>query len=97
MCPDCRVVGYDGKPLGWQDGRAEARGTASQADPWVEQMTAELDKAPDILTAIQLAIGAASMCWENVDRAGVFESDRASAISELLHRRVTLGAVNWTP
>ena len=98
MCPDCRVVGHDGKPLGWQDGRAETRTVGSPVDPqWVQEMTEELDKAPDILTAIQLAIGAASMCWEHVDRAGVFESDRAGAISELLHRRVTLGAVNWTP
>jgi hypothetical protein len=98
MCPDCRIVGDDGKPLGWQDGRPTATGAASSGDPqWVEQMTKKLDEAPDILTAVHLAMGAASMCWEHVERAGVFESDRASVISELLHRRVTLGAVNWTP
>lgn len=66
-------------------------------EQWLDEMTKKLDDAPDTLTAIQLAIGAASMCWENVDRAGVFQSDQAGAISELLHRRVTLGAVNWTP
>lgn len=98
MCPDCQLIGHDGKPLGWQDGRAEARGGAAAVDPqWVEEMTEALDRAPDILTAIQLAIGAASMCWGRVDQAGVFEPDRAAAISELLHRRVTLGAVNWAP
>lgn len=30
------------------------------------------------------AIGAASMCWEHVERAGVFDSERASAIVDSL-------------
>jgi hypothetical protein len=66
-------------------------------EQWVEQMTEALDEADSIASAIGIAIGAASMCWEHVDRAGVFDSTRAAALSELLHRRVTLGAVNWTP
>lgn len=27
-------------------------------------------------------VGAASMCWEHVDRAGVFQSDRALELSK---------------
>ena len=34
--------------------------------------------------AVHQAIGAASMCWEHVDRAGVFESDRAAEIAAAL-------------
>lgn len=37
------------------------------------------------LQAILLAIGAASMCWEHVDRAGVFQSQDASAIADVLY------------
>lgn len=66
-------------------------------EQWIEQMTKALDDADSILSAIGIAIGAGSMCWEHVDRAGVFNSSRASMIVDLLHRRVTLGAVNWTP
>jgi len=34
---------------------------------------------------IGIALGRASMCWENVDKAGIFESERcAQIIDELL-------------
>lgn len=35
-------------------------------------------------SAVNQAIGAASACWEHLDRAGVFDSDRARAVSERL-------------
>lgn len=38
----------------------------------------------DLRETVFQAIGAASTCWEYVDRAGVFDSERASAIGELL-------------
>lgn len=34
--------------------------------------------------AVYQAIGAASMCWEDVAKAGVFDSDRAKAIGDAL-------------
>lgn len=34
--------------------------------------------------AIGLSIGAASSCWDNLEGAGVFESERAAAITEEL-------------
>lgn len=34
--------------------------------------------------AINMAIGAASACWDNLEGAGVFQSDRARDISDAL-------------
>ena len=38
--------------------------------------------------AIGIGIGAASMCWDNIEGAGVFDSQRASLIVEMLLFRV---------
>jgi hypothetical protein len=38
--------------------------------------------------AVYQAIGAASMCWEDVAKAGVFDSDRAKAIGDALLAKV---------
>lgn len=38
--------------------------------------------------AVYQAIGAASVCWEDVAKAGVFDSDRAKAIGDALLTRV---------
>lgn len=44
-----------------------------------------------IRQVIQEAIGAASMCWEYPEKAGVFNSDKALEISnevlEMIHRK----------
>jgi len=37
-------------------------------------------------TAIFQAIGSGSMCWENIDKAGVFLSDDAMRIGDGLHK-----------
>jgi hypothetical protein len=37
-----------------------------------------------IFTAVHEAIGEASMCWENVSGAGVFDAERASEIARRL-------------
>jgi hypothetical protein len=50
-------------------------------------------------TAVGEAVGAASVCWEHVDQAGVFDSERASRIvDDLLTflRRKTLGLTDTT-
>jgi hypothetical protein len=39
-------------------------------------------------TLINEAVGAASMCWENVDKAGVFQTTQAAAIAEELYQRI---------
>lgn len=38
--------------------------------------------------AIFQALGAASMCWEHIERAGIFESDRAKFIGDQLIERL---------
>lgn len=44
----------------------------------------EEDGSLSLQTAVQQAIGAASMCWSGIEKAGVFQADRAIAISEKL-------------
>lgn len=39
------------------------------------------DRAEDIGAAIRQALGSASMCWEHVERAGVFHPDEANRIA----------------
>lgn len=38
--------------------------------------------------AIFQALGAVSVCWENIDRAGIFESTRAKVIGDALITRL---------
>lgn len=38
--------------------------------------------------AVFQALGAASACWDNLEGAGVFESDRAKAIGDALMARI---------
>ena len=50
------------------------------------------DDADSPLELLQLFAGAASMCWEHVERAGVFESDEASKLAdEAMERLIELG------
>lgn len=46
---------------------------------------AEGKTEPDTLEeAVQQSVGAASVCWDNMEGAGVFQSDRALDVSEQL-------------
>jgi hypothetical protein len=42
----------------------------------------------DLETAVYIAIGAASACWENLEGAGVFESEKAKHIGDQLLEKV---------
>jgi hypothetical protein len=43
------------------------------------------DQEPESLEqAVQIAVGGASACWDNLEGAGVFRSDRALEVSEAL-------------
>lgn len=42
----------------------------------------------DLQSAVYQALGAASVCWENLDSAGIFQSDRAVLIGEALIQRI---------
>lgn len=42
------------------------------------------------LAAILQAVGAASVCWSNVDKAGVFDSQSAAEIAEDLYAQLEL-------
>lgn len=39
-------------------------------------------------TAVFEALGAASTCWDSLDGAGVFHSERAKAIGDALYKRI---------
>lgn len=68
----------------------EADETDDQTDPafWM----AHFRKADDLREVVFGALGAASTCWESLDRTGVFQSDRASAIGEAVMREIDLRA-----
>lgn len=42
------------------------------------------DDAGDLAQAVQQAVGAASVCWENPGGAGIFDSDRALHVASAL-------------
>jgi len=55
-------------------------------EPWTPDI--EDDRPGDqLITAVFQAVGSASMCWEHVDRAGVFLTDRAKWVAE--------GLIDW--
>lgn len=49
-----------------------------------EGVTSMIREADTLEEAVWLSIGAASACWDNLSGAGVFESERAAAISATL-------------
>lgn len=52
---------------------------------YIASLREEIDRhGGDLPSAVGLVIGAASSCWTNLAGAGVFESDRASALIDLL-------------
>lgn len=44
--------------------------------------------AETVETAIYQALGAASVCWEHPEKAGIFDSDRAKFVGEQLIERL---------
>lgn len=56
----------------------------SDVYPDKKEAILELDVSVDIEDAVMRAMGAASMCWENLEGAGVFESERCKTIGEEL-------------
>jgi hypothetical protein len=58
--------------------------TGPTLDEWREEWAHTLGNADNIAEAIGIALGAASMCWENPAGAGTFESDRASVLVDVL-------------
>lgn len=42
----------------------------------------------DLEEAVFTALGAASTCWENLNKAGIFESDRCKNIGDQLIKRI---------
>ncbi len=59
-------------------------------DEWVSTFTAELDRADDLDAAVHVIVGAGSMCWETLEHAGTFDTDRAHAVAVALIRWVEL-------
>lgn len=48
------------------------------------------DDVHDANELIGMAVGAGSMCWENVRAAGEFDSTRASAIADAAFQRLQM-------
>lgn len=52
---------------------------------YIASLREEIDRhGGDLPAAVGMVIGAASSCWTNLKGAGVFESDRAAALVDLL-------------
>lgn len=47
-------------------------------------------KCSDLSEAVGVAVGMASMCWENVEGAGEFMSRRAAWITEALYEHIQM-------
>ena len=43
----------------------------------------------DLMELIYRTIGAASMCWDHVERAGIFDSTRAKQIADSLAKELS--------
>lgn len=56
---------------------------------YIESVHAEIERhGGGIETAIGIVVGAASACWSNLEGAGKFQSQRASALVDVLMDRV---------
>lgn len=79
------------------DSRSPASEMRTEAVPFLspEPPFFPFDYSPREL--IQVAMGAASMCWENPGGAGVFDSDRASFIADELCERLGIGDPDTVP
>jgi len=53
--------------------------TGLWTEPWTP--TAREGEALQISQIVQEAVGSASMCWENVNKAGIFNSERAEWVA----------------
>lgn len=65
----------------WPDWRTAEPGKAIEHDRTVEPAPAASEEEEALESLVFLAIGEASMCWEQTPK-GIFESDRAKAIGE---------------
>ena len=57
----------------------------------------ELDILNDWEAAIRQAIGETSMCWSDIDKAGVFDSEKAKQIGTKLLQTLKKGEWNESP
>jgi hypothetical protein len=48
----------------------------------------EFDRVETVADAVFQALGAASVCWQYPEKAGIFDSTRAKAIGDALIRKL---------
>jgi hypothetical protein len=66
--------------------------TEEELQAYVQSVHKEIDRAGGgPLALFGIVIGAASVCWSNPEGAGVFDSQRASALIDLLIARTQEG------
>lgn len=58
------------------------------SEPVADPALVAIKDADTLEEAIGLGVGAASACWDNLEGAGVFDSTRATLITEMLLFRV---------
>ena len=63
-------------------------------DPWVPQFG---DEGPNLEGAVFQALGAASVCWENMSGTGVFDSTKAEWVGEGLLKYIRENGDCWKP
>jgi hypothetical protein len=62
----------------------EREAAMPDADVHTFEFQPEHDGSLPLATAVFQALGAASACWDNLEGAGVFESERARAVGDAL-------------
>lgn len=98
ICNRCNWI--DEKSLQWwvEDAiknniskRAQRIAVAAESQPF--QFVQGVDEPLTLEEILFQSLGAASMCWESPDKAGVFDSSRAKVIGESLMREVNAGLI----
>lgn len=83
-----KSVDNNARNWGVAHGRALERGETEEED-WKGEEAIDLElKDMELQEAVFTALGAASMCWQHIDRAGIFDSTRARLIGEQLALRI---------
>jgi hypothetical protein len=80
----CQTCGRDYSPRPGQSERDIQHQIAENARPDNPDGLDVIRGAANLREAVGVAIGAASMCWERPEGAGVFQSDRAVQVMEAL-------------
>lgn len=93
------AIVLDNAPIADPTGGGDATEVSAAADvelaDFAASVRAEIARH-DLPTAIGIVVGAASGCWSNLQGAGIFQSEKASALVDVLLEFVTPCACQTT-